>query len=76
MSEALTADQLKVTWHLPHPPVSASSWKIWQPQIKPAAHSLDKDLGWPSGTVNILEMAFQEQLGRTVGWDLRNLRVP
>ena len=73
MSEALPDDELNVDWSIPDPPILASSWKSWDAHTRPLPHRLDARLGWPEGTVHVLENAFKKQLGRTIGWDLTTL---
>jgi 3-dehydroquinate synthetase len=71
MSGILADHTLTVSWSLPDPPVDAVTWKQWTSDLLLVEEPLERDLGWPQGTLAVLGQAFREGLPRGTGWDLK-----
>jgi len=66
-----TSSKLTVSWRMSQPPVAAKSWHNWRDFVlSPSDNKLEAALGWPAGTVAVLEQGFKLGLGRTLGWEV------
>ncbi len=75
MSAPYQIAPLSVSWAMPDPPMPAKEYFKWPDLPLGEATPLEQKLGWPAGTLRILDEAFQRQLSRKYGWEIsRNSR--
>ncbi len=67
----MTESTIKVCWKKAPTSSDVPSWHTWQ--FSPQNHPLDEKLGWPEGSISVLEEAFRLKLSRFTGWDLTKL---
>ena len=62
---------IKIDWTDTAPAPHEYKWHRWAESH--TSHAMDNNLGWPPGTVSILNQAFSLGLTRTHGWDLSHI---
>ncbi|MDQ3233197.1 MAG: 3-dehydroquinate synthase [Pseudobdellovibrionaceae bacterium] len=70
MSAPYPIAPLTVSWAMPDPPMPAKEYFKWPDLPLGDATELEKKLGWPAGTLRVLDEAFQRQLTRKYGWEI------
>lgn len=70
MSAPYQIAPLSVSWAMPDPPMPAKEYFKWPDLPLGEATELEKKLGWPAGTLRVLDEAFQRQLSRKYGWEI------
>jgi 3-dehydroquinate synthetase len=72
----LDRDDISIQWSMLTPGIHPKSWHILDPSEMATmltSSDLEKHLRWPNGTLDALDFAFEKQLPRSMGWDLRAL---
>ncbi|WP_141736413.1 3-dehydroquinate synthase [Oligoflexus tunisiensis] len=70
MSTPYQIAPLSVSWAMPDPPMPAQEYFKWPDIALGATTPLEQKLGWPGGTLRVLDEAFQRQLTRKYGWEI------
>jgi 3-dehydroquinate synthetase len=70
MSAPYQIAPLSVSWAMPDPPMPAKEYFKWPDLPLGEATPLEQKLGWPAGTLRVLDEAFQRQLSRKYGWEI------
>lgn len=70
MSAPYQIAPLSVSWAMPDPPMPAKEYFKWPDLTLGEATAAEQKLGWPAGTLRILDGAFERQLTRKVGWEI------
>lgn len=67
-------NHLSISWLMKFPYVSPKRWHTWKEidlnKTLESAQQLEVNLGWPLGTIKVLEVAFEKKLSRFEGWKL------
>jgi 3-dehydroquinate synthetase len=70
MSTPYQIAPLSVSWAMPDPPMPAKEYFKWPDIPLGGTTPLEQKLGWPGGTLRVLDEAFQRQLTRKYGWEI------
>lgn len=70
MSQNLANDDLMIHWKMTNPSSTPKQWHEWDARENFPNRPVESLLGWPNGTISVLEKAFHLGLGRSVGWKL------
>lgn len=65
-------ESLNVNWKITNHSNNSHRVYVWEDQLLESSH-LEKNLGWPDGTISVLTKAFQTKLDRNVTWDLSQI---